>query len=87
MKRLFGSIRLKVVVLAVLIGLTFQFALVAKETKGCERCVYPTGGICSGCIDSTFGGNWCWPIQENCSCTMGGGCGPLGGLTVCDWGN
>lgn len=81
MKRLFGSIRFKIVVLAVLIGLTFQFTFAAKETKGCERCVFPTGGICVACATATFGANSCWPIQETCSCNLGSAaCGPHGGI-------
>ena len=80
MKRLFGSIRFKIIVLAILAGLTFQFAFSAKKTQGCERCVYPTGGICVACDTVTFGYNQCYPIQSTCSCEVRTACGPFAGF-------
>lgn len=75
MKRLFGSIRFKIVVLAILVGLTFQAGLTANETKACEDCVFPTGGICVGCLSGEGPWDTCRPVQAECACYVtGGGC-------------
>jgi len=73
MKRVFGSLKIKIFVLAVLVGLTFQLGWNINETKACEKCVELTGGLCVGCMEDASGSPSCMPMQETCSCNIAPG--------------
>jgi hypothetical protein len=73
MKKVIGSLRLKVLILAVLVGLTFQMSWSGNEIEACERCVPLTGGLCVGCADDPSGSPRCTPIQESCDCSVSAG--------------
>lgn len=82
MRIIVRSLRLKILVLMVLAGLTFHIAFNADSTEACTECVALTGGLCVGCDESaTSGHDSCTPDQTTCSCTVSGTCstGPGGG--------
>lgn len=74
MKKIFGSLRIKALILAVLLGLTFQAGWNVNETEACVECVTLTGGLCVGCATSSSGHSDCTPYQESCSCMVSGTC-------------
>lgn len=74
MKKLFGSLRFKAVILTLLLGLTFQIGWNVNETEACVECVTLTGGLCVGCASASAGHDSCTPSQESCSCTVSGTC-------------
>lgn len=80
MRKILGSLKLRVLVLAVLIGLTFQLGWSSGNTKACERCVALSGGLCVGCQSSSSGSPSCTAIQETCSCNVTPGTCRIGGL-------
>ena len=80
MKKILGSLRLKVLILAVLVGLTFQMSWSVNETEACERCVALSGGLCVGCQSSQSGSPYCTALQESCSCNVTPGNCRVGGL-------
>ena len=45
MKKIFGSLRLKIMILALLVGLTFQMGWSVNRTEACLTCVDLTGGF------------------------------------------
>ena len=69
-----GSLRLKVLILIVLVGLTFQMSWNVSGTEACQECVPLQGGLCVGCITTSSGHETCTPIQETCSCNVSGSC-------------
>lgn len=75
MKKIFGSLRWKVIILALLVGLTFQIGWNTENAAACEECVPLTGGLCVGCDpNATVGHVSCVPNQDTCSCEVSGAC-------------
>lgn len=75
MSRLIGPIRLRLLILTSLIIVTAYTAMPQQTASACIKCVQLTGGLCVGCDpNATSGGNFCWPVQEDCSCTEWGVC-------------
>ena len=75
MSRFIGPIRLRLLVLTSLIIVTIYTAMPQQAVSACINCVALTGGLCVGCDPNvTEGFNWCWPVQENCSCSVQGSC-------------
>ena len=76
MSRLVNPIRLRLLVLTSLIIVSAYTAMPQQAASACITCVRLTGGLCVGCDPNvTEGFNWCWPVQENCSCYVEGSCG------------
>lgn len=75
MSRLKHAIRLRLLILTSLIIVTTYTAIPQQAASACINCVALTGGLCVGCDPNvTNGFNWCWPVQENCSCSVQGSC-------------
>lgn len=75
MSRLIGPIRLRLLILTSLIIVTAYTVMPQQAASACIKCVPLTGGLCVGCDpNATSGGNFCWPVQETCSCTQWGTC-------------
>lgn len=75
MSRLLGPIRLRLLILTSLILMTAYSAMPQQTASACITCVPLTGGLCVGCDPNVSSGfNWCWPVQENCSCHVQGVC-------------
>ena len=75
MSRLVGPIRLRLLVLTSLILVTAYTAMPQQAASACITCVRLTGGLCVGCDPNVREGfSWCWPVQENCSCSVQGSC-------------
>jgi hypothetical protein len=75
MSRLKDSIRLRLLVLTSLIIVTAYTAMPQQAASACITCVPLTGGLCVGCDPNVSTGfNSCWPVQENCSCSVQGAC-------------
>lgn len=75
MPRLKYSIRLRLLVLTSLIIVTAYTAMPHPAASACITCVPLTGGLCVGCDPNVSSGfNSCWPVQENCSCSVQGAC-------------
>ncbi len=69
MKKILKSLKLRVMLLAMLIGITLQLGLSTDSlSASCENCVVLSGGLCVGCVESPGGFPSCIPIQETCSC-------------------
>lgn len=73
MMRMLKSIRFKVVVLAILAVLTYHTSVNTGQANAvrCEKCVYPTGGICVACMETQSGEEGivpCTPDQDTCKC-------------------
>lgn len=66
--------RIRLLILATLIATTFGLATGSGTAVACQKCVFPTGGICVACM-ATGGEGYrsCTPDQSTCSCTVGGG--------------
>ena len=80
MKKMIGNLKVRVFVLAILVGLTFQLGWSSGITKACERCVALSGGLCVGCQQSETGSPSCTALQESCSCNVTPGNCRVGGL-------
>lgn len=80
MRKILGSLKLRVFVLAVLVGLTFQLGWSSSITEACEKCVQLSGALCVGCQESPFGYPVCTPIQETCTCNVTPGSCRIGGI-------
>ena len=68
--------RVRLLVLAALVLTAVGFASDPSADAACRKCVFPTGGICVGCMDAGEGDEGfrtCTPIQDICSCIVGGG--------------
>ena len=75
MSRLAGPIRLRLLILTSLIVVTAYTVLPQQAASACITCVPLTGGLCVGCDPNVRSGfNSCWPVQENCSCSVQGAC-------------
>lgn len=75
MFRKIDPIRLRLLILTSLLIVTAYTAMPQRAASACIRCVSLTGGLCVGCESGVNnGGNYCWPVQENCSCTQWGQC-------------
>jgi hypothetical protein len=75
MSRLIGPVRLRLLVLTLLILATAYTAMPQQAASACIKCVGLTGGLCVGCDPNvTVGFAWCWPVQEDCSCSNWGTC-------------
>lgn len=75
MSRLINPVRLRLLILASLILVSAYTAMPHQAASACIKCVQLTGGLCVGCDpNATTGGDYCWPVQENCSCTEWGEC-------------
>lgn len=75
MKKIFGNLKVKVLILVALLGLTFHLGWNVSKTKACQRCVTLTGGLCVGCqagYTNIVGYRDCEAIQETCSCNVSG---------------
>ena len=78
MSRLVNPIRLRLLILTSLIIVTAYTAMPQQAASACITCVPLTGGLCVGCDPNvTEGFNWCWPVQETCSCHVQGACGVI----------
>lgn len=77
MKRFRLSLELKALLLAFMIGASFQLGWNADVTRAaCEKCVPLSGGLCVGCMQDPYGYPSCTPNQDRCSCeVMPGQCG------------
>ncbi len=78
MNKIFGSLRLKVLILLVLVGLTSQMGWNVKGTEACQECVKLTGGLCVGCMSGSGTHSQCTALQESCTCVTSGTCLPDG---------
>ncbi len=79
MSRLVNPIRLRLLVLTSLIIVTTFTAMPQQAASACITCVSLTGGLCVGCDPNvTVGYKWCWPVQEDCSCTAWDSCSQQG---------
>ena len=71
------ALRIKTLVLILLVTVTVNFGWQTEATKACQKCVYPTSGLCVACAPSyqPFGAghNSCVPNQSTCSCMVSGG--------------
>lgn len=68
--------RTRLLILAALVSLTVGFAAEPGAAVACQKCVFPTGGICVGCMaagSDEDGYGSCSPNQSTCTCTVGGG--------------
>lgn len=67
--------RIRILILIALVAASVSLATGPKTAIACEKCVFPTGGICVGCLDSGGGDgyNSCVPDQSTCTCQVGGG--------------
>ncbi len=66
--------RVRLLILAALIATAFGLASGQGTAVACQKCVFPTGGICVGCVPTSGRGfKNCSPDQSTCSCTLGGG--------------
>lgn len=65
--------RTRVLILVALIAVSVGLATEPEAAVACEKCVFPTGGICVGCLASGEGYSSCVPDQSTCTCTVGGG--------------
>jgi hypothetical protein len=75
MSRLIGPIRVRLLILISLITFTAYTAKPQQAASACITCVGLTGGLCVGCDPNVNTGyKWCWPVQENCSCTAWDSC-------------
>lgn len=70
-----GYLRIRVLILAALVAVSVGLAAEPQAAVACEKCVFPTGGICVGCLEGGGGSgyNSCVPDQSTCTCTVGGG--------------
>lgn len=76
MSRFIGPIRLRLLILTSLIIVTAYTAMPQQAASACITCVPLTGGLCVGCDPNVSEGfTSCWPVQENCSCSVQGSCG------------
>ncbi len=79
MSRLMNPIRLRLLVLTSLIIVTAYTAVPQQAASACIKCVDLTGGLCVGCDPNvTAGFKWCWPVQEDCSCSAWDSCNEQG---------
>lgn len=65
--------RIRVLILVALVAVSVGLANEPRAAVACEKCVFPEGGICVGCLESSGAYNSCVPNQSTCSCTVGGG--------------
>jgi hypothetical protein len=80
MKNRPGYIRTKLATLIFLVLLVVHFGTQANTVSACQQCVFPTGGICVGCmVDAESGFVSCDPDQSTCRCSVGGGSCPAPG--------
>lgn len=68
--------RIRLLILVALMAIAVGLAAEPRAAVACKQCVFPTGGLCVGCIpapegESGFG--TCTPHQSTCTCTVGGG--------------
>ena len=83
MSHLIGPIRLRLLILTSLIIVTAYTVMPQQAASACITCVPLTGGLCVGCDSNVSEGfKSCWPVQENCSCSVQGSCGVVGFETV-----
>lgn len=75
MSRFVNPVRLRLLILTSLIIVTAFTAMPQQAASACIACVQLTGGLCVGCDPNvTSGGDFCWPVQENCTCSQWGNC-------------
>lgn len=77
-------LKTRLLILVALVLLALHVASPLKTATACEYCVFPTGGICVGCMEHTRGYQVCTPIQETCSCNVSGACPADCPLYPCD---
>lgn len=68
--------RVRLLILAALVFTAVGSVVEPGAAVACRKCVFPTGGICVGCMDADDGEQGyrsCVPIQSTCSCIVGGG--------------
>ncbi len=68
--------RVRLLILAALVSISVGVAADPRADAACQKCVFPEGGICVGCMDAGEGEQGyrnCTPIQSVCSCMVGGG--------------
>jgi hypothetical protein len=66
--------RIRLLTLATLIAMAFGLATDRGAAVACQKCVFPNGGICVGCMPTSENGyRSCAPDQSTCSCTVSGG--------------
>jgi hypothetical protein len=69
----FISLKLKILILIALIGVTAHFGWPAGGVKACRNCVALQGGLCVGCTGGDAAGfKGCDPDQSTCSCNLTG---------------
>ncbi|HEU4595319.1 MAG TPA: hypothetical protein VFS10_09270 [Pyrinomonadaceae bacterium] len=77
--------RIRLLILFALVSIAVGFAAEPGAAVACEKCVFPTGGICVGCLvadEGEEGYRTCTAHQSTCTCTVGGGtCRGDGGIT------
>jgi hypothetical protein len=77
--------RIRLLILVALVSIAVGFAAEPGAAVACQKCVFPEGGICVGCLEigsDEEGYRVCTPNQSTCTCTVGGGaCRGDGGLT------
>jgi hypothetical protein len=65
------SLKIKIVLLVVLVGVTANFGWSTGKVKACQTCVPLTGGLCVGCLSGQARGfKDCEPDQSTCSCNV-----------------
>ena len=80
MKTSVKYLKSRLTLLAFFVLLAVHFGTEPNTVSACQECVFPTGGICVGCmIDSENGSVNCEPHQDTCSCTVSGGSCSTGG--------
>ena len=66
--------RIRLLILAALIVTAVGLATGQQTAVACQECVFPTGGICVGCMTASANGyRSCVPDQSTCTCSVGGG--------------
>lgn len=78
-----GYFRVRLLILAALVLTAVGSLAEPRAAVACRKCVFPTGGICVGCMDADEGEQGyrsCTPIQSTCSCLVGGGACTATGL-------
>jgi hypothetical protein len=66
--------RIRLLILGALIVTAVGLATGQQTAVACEECVFPSGGICVGCMAASGSGyRSCVPNQSSCTCSVGGG--------------
>jgi len=69
--KVFKSLRVKILILAVLLGAMAHLSWSAPDTKACQKCVTLSGGLCVGCTSGNPNGHTgCTPDQSTCTCNV-----------------